>query len=66
MTVHGFRAMASTLLNEQGYDPDIIERQLAHVETNKVRAAYHRTQYLDERRKVMQEWADLLDSLAES
>jgi integrase len=65
MTAHGFRAMASTLLNEQGYDPDVIERQLAHVETNKVRAAYHRAQYLDERRKMMQEWADLLDSLAQ-
>lgn len=42
MTAHGFRAMASTLLNEAGYDPDAIEKQLAHVEANKVRAAYHR------------------------
>ncbi len=61
MTAHGFRAMASTILNEEGYDPDVIERQLAHVETNKVRAAYHRAQYLEERRKMMQDWADLLD-----
>lgn len=64
MTAHGFRAMASTILNEEGYDPDVIERQLAHVEANKVRAAYHRAQYIEERRKMMQEWADMLDSLA--
>lgn len=61
MTAHGFRAMASTILNEEGYDPDVIERQLAHVEANKVRAAYNRAQYLDERRKMMQDWANLLD-----
>lgn len=63
MTPHGFRAMASSLLNEQGWRPDVIERQLAHVEKNKVRAAYHRTEYLSERRKMMQAWADFLDSL---
>jgi integrase len=62
MTAHGFRAMASTLLNEAGYDPDAIEKQLAHVEANKVRAAYHRAQYLEERKRMMQEWADLLDN----
>ena len=55
--------MASTILNEEGDDPDVIERQLAHVEANKVRAAYHRVQYVGERRKVMQEWANLMDSL---
>jgi integrase len=65
MTTHGFRAMASTLLNELGYSPDWIERQLAHAERNKVRAAYNRASYLQERRKMMQEWADYLDSLRE-
>ena len=58
MTGHGFRSMASTLLNEQGFAPDVIELQLAHVERNKVRAAYNRAQRLKERRKMMQEWAD--------
>ena len=60
-TPHGFRALASTTLNEEGFDPDVIERQLAHAERNKVRAAYHRAEYLDERRKMMQWWADFLD-----
>lgn len=63
MTPHGFRAMASTLLNEMGWRPDVIERQLAHVEQNRVRAAYHRAEYLEERRKMMQAWADYLDGL---
>lgn len=61
-TPHGFRALASTTLNEEGFDPDVIERQLAHAERNKVRAAYHRAEYLDERRKMMQWWGDYLDS----
>ncbi|MBT2866541.1 integrase arm-type DNA-binding domain-containing protein [Chromobacterium violaceum] len=61
-TPHGFRALASTVLNEEGFDPDIIERQLAHAERNKVRAAYHRAEYLEERRKLMQWWADFLAS----
>ncbi len=60
-TGHGFRAMASTLLNEQGFPPDVIELQLAHAERNKVRAAYNRAQRLPERRKMMQAWADYLD-----
>lgn len=59
-TPHGFRALASTVLNEEGFDPDIIEKQLAHAERNKVRAAYHRAEYLEERRKMMQWWADFL------
>jgi integrase len=63
MTAHGFRAMASSLLNEQGWSPDVIERQLAHAERNKVRAAYNRAQYLADRRKMMQSWADYLDGL---
>jgi integrase len=62
-TVHGFRAVASTLLNEMGFHPDWIERQLAHDERNKVRAAYNHAQYLPERRKMMQQWADYLDKL---
>jgi integrase len=63
MTAHGFRAMASTLLNEQGFPPDVIELQLAHAERNRVRAAYNRAQRLAERRKLMQAWADYLDQL---
>ena len=60
---HGFRAMASTLLNEQGWHPDVIERQLAHAPRNKVRATYNRAEHLPERRKMMQAWADYLDAL---
>ena len=63
MTAHGFRALASTLLNEQGFPPDVIELQLAHAERNKVRAAYNRATRLPERRKMMQAWADYLDGL---
>jgi len=63
MTGHGFRSMASTLLNEQGWNRDHIERQLAHAELNKIRAAYNYADYLPERRKMMQAWADYLDTL---
>jgi integrase len=63
MVAHGFRSMASTLLNEQGWPPDVIERQLAHAERNEVRGAYNRTKYLPERRKMRQAWADYLYSL---
>lgn len=63
MTGHGFRAMASTRLNELGYPPDVIERQLAHEERNKVRAAYNRAGHLAARRQMMQAWADYLDAL---
>ena len=66
MTVHGFRSLASTLLNERGYPPDWIEAQLAHAERNSVRNAYNRAQYLPERRRMMQEWADYLDSLRDA
>ncbi|MBL6749445.1 MAG: tyrosine-type recombinase/integrase [Nevskia sp.] len=65
MTGHGFRAAASTMLNEQGWNRDVIERQLAHAERNKVRAAYNRAEHLPERRKMMQAWADYLDALRE-
>jgi integrase len=62
-TAHGFRTVASTVLNEQGFRADIIERQLAHTERNKIRAAYNRAQYLQERREMMIWWADHLQSL---
>lgn len=64
MTAHGFRAMAATLLNERGeWNPDAIERQLAHVDTNQVRRAYARGEYWDERVQMMQSWSDYLDEL---
>jgi integrase len=63
MTGHGFRSIASTLLNEQGYNRDAIEMQLAHAENDSVRAAYNRAQYLPERKTMMQAWADYLDGL---
>jgi integrase len=63
MTWHGFRTIASTLLNEQGWHPDLIELQLAHAERNEVRGAYNKAQRLTERRKMMQSWADYLDGL---
>jgi integrase len=62
-TTHGFRALASTILNESGlWSPDAIEQQLAHAERNAVRAAYHRAEYLAERTRMMQWWADFLDT----
>jgi integrase len=64
MTAHGFRTLASTLLNEQGWPADAIERQLAHVERDEVRGAYNRAEYLTERRRMMQAWADHLERLA--
>jgi integrase len=60
---HGFRAMASTILNEKGYRPDWIERQLAHSEGSSVRAAYNHAQWLPDRTKMMQDWADYLDAV---
>ncbi len=65
MTGHGFRSMASTLLNEQGFNRDAIERQLAHAEGNSVRRAYNFAEYLAERQVMMQHWADYLDGLAQ-
>jgi integrase len=60
---HGFRAVASTILNESGlFQPDVIERQLAHCERNAVRGAYNRAEYLPERKRLMQWWADRLDA----
>jgi integrase len=63
MTGHGFRSMASTLLHEQGWNHQAIERQLAHAERNAVSAAYNFAEHLAERRKMMQAWADYLDGL---
>lgn len=63
MTGQGLRSMASTLLNEQGWNRDAIERQLAHSERNSIRAAYNFAEHLPERRKVMQAWADCLQLL---
>jgi integrase len=64
-TGHGFRASASTMLNEVlGYNKDVVERQLAHKEPNKVREAYNRAEHLPERREMMQRWADYIDELA--
>jgi len=66
MTGHGFRSMASTLLNEQGWNRDAIERQLAHAERDAIRAAYNYAEHLPERRKMMQAWADYLDSMRDA
>jgi len=63
MTGHGFRTLASTLLNERGYPSDVIERQLAHEDEDKIRSAYNRAEYLMERKKMMQEYADLLERI---
>lgn len=60
-SAHGFRATASTLLNEMGYRPDVIERQLAHRERNRVRASYNHATYMQERKAMMQEWADYVE-----
>jgi integrase len=63
MTGHGFRTLASTILNEKGYPPDVIERQLAHEDEDKIRSAYNRAEYLLERKKMMQEYANLLETI---
>lgn len=63
MTGHGFSSMASTLLHEQGWNHQAIERKLAHAERNAVSAAYNFAEHLAERRKMMQAWADYLDGL---
>lgn len=62
VTAHDFRATASTLLYEKGYEEAWIERQLAHAESNKTKASYDHSQHLDARRKMMQDWADIVDS----
>ena len=63
-SAHGFRATASTILSEAGFRPDVIERQLAYKERNKVRASYNQAEYLEERRTMMQQWADMINDMA--
>lgn len=63
MTSHGFRHTASTLLNELGFDGDIIELQLAHVDKNQIRATYNKAQWMEKRVAMMQAWSDYLDGL---
>ncbi len=63
MTVHGFRAIASTILNENNFRPDVIERQLAHSDGNQIRRAYNRAQYMPERIEMMKWWGDYLDKI---
>jgi len=65
VTTHDFRATASTLLNEKGYNPDWINKQLAHVEENKTRATYNHAKWLDDRRQMLQDWADIVDGWKE-
>lgn len=67
MTAHGFRSMASTLLNEKlEYHPDVIEAQLAHKGADRIRAVYNRAEYMKKRRELMQGWADYLDELRQA
>jgi len=63
MVSHGFRSMASTILNEHGFKADVIEKQLAHQEKNKIRGAYNHAEYLEERAEMVQWYADYLDDL---
>ena len=63
MTVHGFRAIASTILNENSFRADVIERQLAHTEANQVRRAYNRAQYMNERTEMMRWWGSFLEKI---
>ena len=65
MSAHGFRALASTNLNELGYPKDFIEKQLAHKDGDSIRAAYNHAEYLEQRRAMMQDWADWLDARRE-
>ena len=65
-TAHGFRHLVSTALNDKGYQEDWIERQLAHGDPDKIRATYNKAQYLEPRRRMMQDWADLLDDMRTS
>jgi integrase len=65
MTGHGFRALAMSAIKEKlGYRHEVVDRQLAHAPKNKVDAAYDRAKFLDDRTKMMQEWADYLDEIA--
>ena len=66
MTGHGFRGIASTALNEMGFRPDVIEAQLSYVEEKRVRAAYNHARYVEERRELMNSWADYVDAIRRS
>ena len=66
ITVHGFRSSFSTLAREKGFNPDHVEKQLAHQLKDAVAAAYNRAEYVEPRRRMMQEWADYLDGLREA
>ncbi|MDP2378245.1 integrase arm-type DNA-binding domain-containing protein [Reyranella sp.] len=66
VTAHGFRSSASTILNERGFDPEVIEAALAHQDENEMRRIYNRATYWDKRVKLMQAWADLLDEFRQS
>lgn len=61
MCAHGFRSSASTILNQHGFDPDVIEAALAHADPNKTRGTYNRAKYWPERVKLLQDWADMID-----
>jgi integrase len=65
-SAHGFRATASTMLNEMGFRPEIIERQLAHAERNKTRASYNRAEHLNERRAMMNRWGKFVEEVAKT
>ena len=58
---HGLRSLASTTLNEQGFDPDVIESALAHIDRNEVRRAYNRAEYIERRRRLMEWWSDHIE-----
>jgi integrase len=66
LAAHGFRGTASTHLHELGFNSDVVEKQLAHVPGNKVKAIYSDAQYVPERTEMMQKWADYLDSIKTS
>lgn len=65
LVAHGLRALASTILNEQGFDPDIIESALAHTDKNDVRSAYNRAEYLERRKTMMYWWSEHIEAAAE-
>ncbi len=64
LVAHGLRSIASTTLNEEGFDPDVIEAALAHVGNNEVRNAYNRADYIERRKPLMQWWSDHIESSA--
>jgi len=65
VTAHDFRATASTILNEKDFDENWIEKQLAHADQNKTRASYNHAKYMEQRRDMLQQWADIIDSWKE-